>query len=302
MYYQIAIAGLVFCTVMGFGGAVLAAQWGRRQALQARLRIGVLDEPGFGGASSPTPRVWFMGGIGRRVPGSKPTRSLEQDLARAGYHGASAAPIFIGAKFLLLALGLVASTALVWNMQLAFTTQLLVVAGSAAGLSFLPNVYVRMKRHKRQYEIRLFLPNAVDLLEVCVAAGMGLQTAWNCVTDEIRHVCPTLADEMALTNLETHLGASTAVAIKHMADRTGTQEIATLTAVLVQSERFGTSIGEALRVFANGLRETRSQRAQEAAEKMVVKMLFPMVLFLFPAAIVIMAGPAFLLLFDAMSS
>ena len=101
-----------------------------------------------------------------------------------------------------------------------------------------------------------------------------------------------LADEMALTNLELHLGGSRAVAMRHMAKRTGVDDITSFVAVLVQSERFGTSIGEAVRTFAESMREERSLRAQEAAEKMAVKLLIPLVLFIFPALFAVLVGPA----------
>jgi tight adherence protein C len=121
---------------------------------------------------------------------------------------------------------------------------------------------------------------------------MGMDMAWNSVSDEVRAVSPTLADEMALTNLEIHLGAPRVVAMRNMARRTGADELSSLVAVLVQSERFGTSVVDALRTYANAMRETRSMRSQEAAEKMAVKLLFPMILFIFPSVILVMIGPA----------
>src|SRR5581483_2241142 len=105
-------------------------------------------------------------------------------------------------------------------------------------------------------------------------------------------VSPVLADEMALTNLEIHLGAARADAMRAMASRTGAEELSSLVAILVQSERFGTSIIEALRIFAMSMRENRSMHSQEEAEKMAVKLIFPMVLFIFPAMLMVLAGPA----------
>src|SRR5690606_2953714 len=105
-------------------------------------------------------------------------------------------------------------------------------------------------------------------------------------------VCPLLADEMALTNLEIHLGEERGTAIRHMAERTGADDLSSLVATLVQSERFGTSVAEALIVFAKNLRELRSMRAEEEAEKLAVKMLFPMMFFIFPVEIIIAVGPA----------
>ena len=141
-------------------------------------------------------------------------------------------------------------------------------------------------------EIRNHLPDAVDLLEICVASGMGLDMAWNQVAEQIRGVSAQLADEMALSNLEMHIGASRAEALRHMVDRTGAEDLASLVAVLIQSERFGTSISEALKTFSETMREMRSMRAEESAEKMAVKLLFPMILFIFPVVLIVVAGPA----------
>jgi len=169
-----------------------------------------------------------------------------------------------------------------------------------AMLFFIPNMHVSIRREGRRGIIRRHLPDAIDLLEICASAGMGLDMALNSVTEEVRSVSNILADEMALTNLEIHLGASRAVAMRHMAQRTGADELSSLVAVLVQSERFGTSISDALRTYATSLRETRSQRAQESAEKMAVKLIFPMVLFIFPAVVMVMAGPGFMMLYKAL--
>src|SRR5690606_7064279 len=123
------------------------------------------------------------------------------------------------------------------------------VIGAAWTVSLLPSLYVDIRRRARATEIQHHLPEAVDLLEICVTAGMGLDMAWNAVSDEIRRVSPTLADEMALANLEMHLGADRAVAMRHMAERTNSNDINALVGTLVQSERFGTPISDALRVF-----------------------------------------------------
>ena len=138
----------------------------------------------------------------------------------------------------------------------------------------------------------MHLPHAIDLLEICVSSGMGLEMAWNAVGDEVRRVSTILADEMALANLEMHLGADRASAMRHMAERTGAEEISSLVATLVQSERFGTKVADALRVFAESMRIERSQRAEEAAEKMAVKLLFPLILFIFPSMLIVCAGSA----------
>jgi len=153
-------------------------------------------------------------------------------------------------------------------------------------------MYVDMRRRHRMTEVQQHLPDAVDLLEICVSAGMGLDMAWNSVTEEIRRVSPVLGDEMALTNLEVHLGAPRAEAMRHMAERTGSDDLTSLVSTLVQSERFGTAVSEALRSFAESMRESRMSRAAEAAEKLGIKMLFPMIGFILPSILIVMGGGA----------
>jgi len=116
--------------------------------------------------------------------------------------------------------------------------------------------------------------------------------AWNIVADEIQHVSPTLANAMGLTNFEIHLGVSRVEAMRHMAARTGVDRLASLAAILVQTERFGTSIATTLKVFATSMREERFFEVEEHAEKIAAKLMIPMVLFVFPAIFIVTVGPA----------
>jgi tight adherence protein C len=186
-------------------------------------------------------------------------------------------------------------------MDWSLAVKILIVVCGAAIAFFLPNIVLKRLATKRCSEVRRHLPDVIDLLEISVSGGMGLDTAWNAVAVEIRAVSPLTADEMALTNFEVLLGAERGDAIRNMALRTNSNELDSLVAVLVQSDRFGTSISEALRVFAQTMREMRSQRAEEHAEKMAVKMLFPMVLFIFPVVLIVAAGPAVLTLVELFS-
>src|SRR5947207_496699 len=140
---------------------------------------------------------------------------------------------------------------------MAFMTATMIGVMIAGALFFVPNIFLDIQRKKRREEVRRHLPDAVDLLEVSISAGMGLDQAWNAVTSEMNSVCSTLADEMALTNLEIHLGASRASAMRHLAERSGADELSSLVAVIVQSERFGTSMTDAMRNFAGTMREAR---------------------------------------------
>ena len=161
---------------------------------------------------------------------------------------------------------------------------------------FLPNVGVWRQLKKHRDEIRLHLPEAIDLLEICVTSGIGLDMAWNIVADEMYNVSPILSNAMSLTNFEINLGATRVRAMRNMAERTGVEELSSLAAILIQTERFGTSIADTLRSFANTMREDRSYTAEENAEKMPVKLIIPMALFIFPAVLITLGGPAIIVI------
>ena len=285
------IAGLAAVTFMAFGGAVVLVQNARREAAAARQRATTAE--GAPADLEDGPRlIRTVFRLGEAVSKGKTSRNLREELAAAGFHNQSAAGIYIGTKLMLLIAGAITLAVLVIPADLAFAMKLTFIVGGSATLFFIPNLAVGIRRDKRRAEVKKVLPDAVDMLEICVSSGMGIDAAWTAVGDEIRRVSPTFADEMELTNLEVSLGVPRAVAMRHMADRTGAEDLSSLVALLVQSERFGAGIIEALTTFAKTMRETRGQRAEEAAEKMAVKLLFPMVMFIFPALILIMVGPA----------
>jgi tight adherence protein C len=303
---ELGVAALTAVAVTALGGAGLVAVNRRVEARRARERA-LADElersqlESFGERGLSAPRfVGVVQRVGEAVGAKQSSGGLRQNLARAGYFHPSAAAVYLGAKMLFLVLGVavfgLASAAGSFPSEVRIG---LTVVGSLL-FFFVPNVVVSSRRDRRKRDIQRHLPDAIDLLEICVTAGMGLDTAWKAVASDIRRVSATLADEMELTNLEISLGASRAVAMRHMADRTGVEEISSLVALLVQSDRFGASIVDSLRVFAKTMREIRQQRAEESAEKMAVLMLFPMVLFIFPALLIVMVGPAALEIFRNM--
>ena len=283
---------LVFVSVTAIGGAVLSARAARRRPLQARLasQYGQLGESAAPGGKThlrrALERLAVMVSIGR------PSSRLQEDLTKAGYHASNAAKLYLGAKVLLFIIGAAGLAVVPLPTGMSLSVRVFLILAGATVLSLVPNFVLYRRRTKRAEEIRRHLPDALDLLEICVSSGMGLDAAWNAVADEVRRVSTTLGDEMALTNLELHLGSPRAVAMRRMAERTGADEISSLVGVLVQSDRFGTSIRDALRTFAGSMREERSQQAAEDAEKMAVKLLFPLVLFIFPTVLVVGIGPA----------
>ena len=290
--YEVTIPILTFISVMSLGFTVIIARHNRNKAI--RLRLGQAE--GFGDEHPhPSPKLNFtevMRRAARVVSKNGPSSTLRTAMANAGYHNFLAAEIFIGIKIFLFLSGIIFLSFLVLPLSYSLSVRLLLILGGAAMLLFIPNVVVSNRRRNRRLEFRQMLPEAIDLLEVCVTAGMGLDMAWNAVTDEIRRVSPMLGDEMALTNLEIHLGTQRAEAMKNMAVRTNADELSSLSGILAQSEQFGTSVADALRTFASSMRETRNQQTEEVAEKMAVKLLFPMIVFIFPAILIVTVGPA----------
>lgn len=291
---------LAFLSVLMTGGAIVSVYSAERRAVRRRLRE-------IGGPSPAEERpqaavAGFLGRLGAMFSRRGPSPGLRQQLADAGYPGHSAPAVYLGAKQLLLLIGLGGSTALLSLMGLTMQVRVMLTLLGGVGLFFVPNIVVAVHRRRRTLEVAHHLPDAIDLLEICVGAGMGLDMAWNSVAQEIRKVSTILADEMALTNLEMHLGAPRRLALRHMAQRTGVSTLSSLVAMLAQSDRFGTSISDTLRAFAETLREDRSLKAQETAEKMAVKLLVPMVLFIFPAVLIVLVGPSLVRLWRAMGT
>jgi tight adherence protein C len=157
---------------------------------------------------------------------------------------------------------------------------------------YLPNVLLHFKAKSRQREIFENFPDATDLMLVCVEAGLGLDAGLTKVTDELRRKSVALAEELHLTNLEMRAGATREKSLRNLALRTGVEEIGTFATMLTQADKFGTSIGDSLRVFSDDLRHKRQVRAEETAAKIPTKMLFPLVFFIFPSVIMVVLGPA----------
>jgi tight adherence protein C len=296
--YDFLFGLLVFVAVTATGSAVVFGLRSARKTAVTRRLEGIDERPSSLDPMIAKPLMHRAVERTGKMVASKKHTNLQRQLARAGYHGTDAPALYLGAKVILLMLGLAGLGVLLFPIQATFQVKALSIVGGAALLSFVPNLIVRERMKRRTKEVRLHLPDVLDLLEICVTSGIGVEMAWNSVAERIRPASPTLADEMSLTDLEIHLGAARGVAMKHMAERTGSEDMSSLVATLSQSERFGTSISDALRVFASSLREKRSIQAAEAGEKVAVKLLFPMILFIFPALVLVTVGPAGLILVE----
>lgn len=293
---------LTFLGVFLVGGSYVLRTMNRRARIRGRLqreqRRRALDDPD---GERPSVVMRLVAAIGRLFGGGDASTTLRGQMVRAGFTGALAVPVYMGAKLLLFLGGGIVSGILIGFLDIPIIHKVLIIATAASVPFFIPNMVVSFWITRRTDEVRVHLPDVIDLLEICVGGGMGLDMAWIAVSNEIRAVSPMLADEMALTNLEMHLGEERGEAIRHMAERTGATDLNALVAVLVQSERFGTSVSDALKVFATSMREERSQRAEEAAEKMGTKMIFPMVLCILPCVFIVAVGPAVIKIIEAFS-
>ncbi len=241
--------------------------------------------------------------VGRQLKGytaeSEATREL---LTHAGYRSPKAGPIYWGLRFTsaaVLAIG--ASVVLPMVGAKAAITVLVSVYVAAMGF-VLPLLVVRARARRRQKEIVLALPDALDLLVVCVEAGLGLNQAFVRVADEIHPLSQTMAAELHLLNLEIRAGKPREEALRNVYNRTGVDDLRSLTLMLIQADRFGTSIAHALRVHSETLRDKRRQRAEEAAAKTAIKLIFPLVLCIFPAMFVVLVGPGLIQIIETLGS
>lgn len=228
-------------------------------------------------------------------------RVIQELLIHAGYRSPRAPAIFWGIRLgMVLAMGFLGFiTAPILGAK-PMASVLMGVYFAAVGY-VLPTMRVRSKARARQKEITLALPDALDLMVVCVEAGLGLNQAMMRVAGEIHHVSIVLASELHLTNLEIRAGRPRNEALRNLSDRTGVDDVRGLVSTLVQAERFGTPIGPALRVHAETLRDKRKQRAREAAAKTTIKLVFPLVFCIFPAMFVVLVGPGLIQIIEALS-
>jgi tight adherence protein C len=212
---------------------------------------------------------------------------LQQKLVYAGYRSREALVVFFGIR-LAVAVGVffVLATPILFRPNVT-----LALAGAAMGY-LAPSMVLGRMAERRQHRIRLGLPDVLDLLVVSVEAGLGLDQAIQRVGEELAFAHPDLAEELKLINLELRAGKGRIDALRNLAERTGVDDVQSLVAMLVQTDKFGTSVAQSLRVHSDTVRTKRRQRAEEAAAKTGVKMVFPLVFCIFPAIWVVAIGPA----------
>jgi len=223
---------------------------------------------------------------------------LQKQMLQAGYRSQDAATAFRAIQITLIVAipSLVLTACFLLNRPV---TNFLIwgVLGAALGF-YLPRYVLRKKIARRQQKITWGLADAMDLMVVAVEAGLSLNAALNRVSEELKELHPEMHYEMDLVNLEIRVGRSREEALRNLAERTGVEDIRSFVALLIQADRYGSSIAKAVRVFADSLRTKRRQRAEQTSQKAALKLLFPLTAFLFPVIILVVLGPALLNLYD----
>ncbi len=289
MVVLLPLLAFVFASLLVVGGA-MALSPASTVTIERRLGevTGTPVKRAFEDAGYDRVAVDWLKRLGSFAPRSpKEMGKLQQKLTYAGYRGREALIIFFGVR-----LGFALLFFAIFAMPIIMRPNLLV---ACIGLGFgylLPGMVLGRFAKKRQLRIRLGLPDALDLLVVSVEAGLGLDQALQRVSAELAFAHPDLCDELRQINFELRAGKARAEALHNLADRTGVDDITSLVAMLVQTDKFGTSVAQSLRVHSETVRTKRRQRAEEAAAKTGVKMVFPLVFCIFPAIWVVTIGPA----------
>ena len=257
-----------------------------------RRAIEKSGEPGAGAI------IDMLQKLGSKMPSSSGEIAvLRAEMLRAGFRSESAAPIFYGIRFIATLVMLTVSILIQPHMPDVPPMKLALLGFGVACGWILPRFFLEKKVAKRQETLRLSLADALDLLVVAIEAGLGLDQAMQYVGRELQWSHQALSEEFSLVQLEMRAGKRRAEALRNLAERTGEPEIRKLVAILIQNDRFGTSMGESLRSHSDFLRTRRRQDAEERAGKVGVKLVFPIFFFILPSMLVVAAGPGILQLF-----
>jgi tight adherence protein C len=236
--------------------------------------------------------------IGSYVPTSDTEmNTLRADLVRAGFRSENAVPVFYGLRLTCVALMFVLMLFLQNRVPDNPAMRIALLGFGCVAGWILPRFFLEKRVAKRQMVLRLSLPDALDLLVVSVEAGLGLDQAIQHVARELMISHPQLSEDMSMVTLEMRAGKRRSDALRNFAERTGEPEIQKLVAILIQNDRFGTSMGESLRTHSDFLRTRRRQEAEERAGKVGVKLVFPIFFFILPSMLIVAAGPGILQIF-----
>jgi len=231
----------------------------------------------------------ILSGMARIFPsGSDRTSEADPRMVQAGFRRPESAPVFRAVRVVVM----VAMVGLVYFTGLYKNNPIILFLVAAMVGYILPDIWLDWIKRARQQRLRLALPDALDLIVICMEAGLGIDQALLYVSQELKAAHRELCEEFDLVNAEMHVGKARLEALRSLAKRTGVDDIQALVATLVQTDRFGTSVAHSLRIHSDDLRTKRRQRAEELAAKTTIKMLFPLVFFIFPAIFVVILGPA----------
>lgn len=263
----------------------------RRQSIETRLA----DLSRHGESHGPLRSVpsWLPSLGALLMPEKKSNRErLRVSLVQAGFYRRQNTAIFFGLKLLLMVFPLIAGLAL-WSLGLLSLSSA-IVFGAFVGLAgtLAPNMWLRARKARRQKNMRRALPDALDVIVICLEGGLSLPASFARVSDELHAAYPMLASEMLIVRKAVEMGRSTGEAFQDLADRFDADELRSMAVLVGQAERFGTSLVRTLRVQADGLRLKRHQYAEAQAQKAPLKLIFPTVLCIFPALYIVLMGPA----------
>lgn len=288
---------LITVAFVGAGGLILllfALLGGRQRRLVERLH----DEP-------PKPAVKSQVSTSKRrtqaaltkigsvlMPGQEEQGRLAKRLIHAGYYNRNAVLVLLGVKVLFMALPAVLGlTAVVLGFLTPLNGVLWGLVGSLLGM-VIPGLLLDHRKRTRQLLLRKAVPDAFDMIGLCLEGGMSLPAAFSLIVDELRIVHPLMVSELDIAQREIQLGRTTGEALASFAERTDLDEVRSLASAVIQSERLGSSLVRAFRVYADTLRQQRVQRAEETAQKASTKIVFPTVLFIFPSIFLVVLGPS----------
>jgi len=303
---QLGFLALVFFAVLG--GAFGVIRLSTRSVVNERIDLLAKDGASMGKVPQHAPLIEHIAKLTSPLARlSLPDENWERSAIRmrfitAGFRHPSAPAIFFAAKTILaLLLPLLMYLALSASGKQQSTNTLLIYLLSAATLgNYLPNILLRNAISRRQTEVFESFPDALDLMTICVEAGLGIDAALARVANEIGLSSPILSEEMTLVTLELRAGGTKEKALRNLALRTGVEDVDALVSMLIQAERFGTSIAASLRIQSDLLRTKRRMRAEETAAKIGLKLLFPLIFFIFPALLVVLLGPAMIQIYTVL--
>jgi tight adherence protein C len=289
---ELLLTGILFVVVTGAVSAAGIRLWVRPKAAMERVTGAVVDaERGVPVHPSLVFRD-LIHRLGTLLPASTREAGLTQRrMIRAGFRNPGAVKIFYGAKIFLGAVFPLAAGLAVAGWDGPSDTKMIFVAGAAAAGFMAPGYYLKLAVRRRQRRIRRGLPDALDLLVICVESGLGLDQAILQAAKELEISHPAISEEFALVNLELKAGKRRAEALRNLADRTSVDELKKLVAVLIQADRFGTSISQSLRTHSDFMRVQARQQAEEKAAKLGVKLVFPIFFCILPTLFVVTVGP-----------